>query len=316
MRVLLYFFFTLLFCTSLFSNEKAIFTLSDPSGDDYGDRTLYYPMRDDMKQGDLDLISFAARPTEGGTLFEATFANKIRVPDARAIDAGGMPMNRFFTQGFYTFNIDIYVDTDRVMGSGHTETVPGRVAKIAPASAWERVICLMPRPSDAQSMMKRILKNRVEAEIRSKKGRVDPEDDTEIGGRSSRDLMDQYYFPTRVRVKGQTIEFFVPTSFLGGTAKREWGYVVAVTGAVFEYKIDLSRLIGQGNKNEPALLNLTISSGVARENFGTRRREEDRYQPPIIDLIVPDGMQQSEILRDYDVNTGREVQLPGVVPGP
>jgi hypothetical protein len=162
--------------------------------------------------------------------------------------------------------------------------------------------------------MRRILKNRTEEELRATKGRVDPEDEAEISGRASRELRDHYFFPTQIRVSGSKVNFFVPSVFLGGPAKPEWGYIVAVTGAVRDYKMDFSSLFGAEKKKEPPLFNLRVTDQVPRDDFGTKRKDEDDFQPPIIDLIVPEGRRQSEILRDYDVNTGKQVALPAVYP--
>ena len=63
-------------------------------GDDHGDGSLLYPLRDDLAPGELDLRSLTARADPDGTMFEATFARPIRRPDKRAIDAGGGTLDR------------------------------------------------------------------------------------------------------------------------------------------------------------------------------------------------------------------------------
>jgi C-terminal binding-module, SLH-like, of glucodextranase len=304
----------LLSFTFAYSADKEIFKLTDARGDDYGDGTLIYPLRDYMQNGDLDLVSVTARPDEGGTSFEAVFANKIQIPGPRAIDAGGMTLNRIMRYGFYTFNLDIYIDKDGVKDSGNIRTLPGRVANIAPENAWEKVICLTPRPNEAKSLMENILEKREYDAWKEKKGRVDPEDDVEVKGRAKKAITDQYFFPTQVRVTGSMIRFFVPESFLGGAADPSWHYVVAVTGATIEEKIDLSGLIGKDANVEPPLLNLVIASGPPTDGFGTTRKERDALQTPIVDIIVPEGEKQSQILRNYDMNTGRPIEIPAVMP--
>ncbi len=294
--------------------DKEIFRLSDPRGDDYGDGTLIYPLRDYMQKGDFDLVSLTARQDEGGTLFEAVFANKIAVPGPRAIDAGGMTLSRIMRYGFYTFNLDIYVDKDGVENSGNVRMLPGRGANVIPKNAWERVICLTPRPNEAKSLMENVLEKREYDSLKEQKGRVDPEDEVEMKGRARKALNDQYFFPTQVRVAGSTIRFFVPASFLGSVADPSWHYVVAVTGASIEEKIDLSGLIGKDSNVEPPLLNLVFATGPPTDGFGTTRKERDPLQTPIVDIIVPEGEKQSEVLRDYDMKTGRPVQIPAVTP--
>ena len=111
---------------------QPIFTLTDPKGDDHGDGTLQYPLRTDMQPGDLDLVTFSAFAQSGGTVFEATFARSVRVRRAAPIDPVGNTLDKIAKLGFYEFNIDVYIDTDRIPGSGSTQTLPGRRAAIAP----------------------------------------------------------------------------------------------------------------------------------------------------------------------------------------
>ena len=292
--------------------EKEILTLKDPSGDDYGDGTLVYPLRDDMKKGDLDLISLSARPEEDGILFEAVFANNIVDPGYRTIDTGGKPLNQIVRLGFYTFNVDVYIDKDGVKGSGQERTIPGRRVRVVPENAWEKVVCLTPRPAEAESLLEKILERRAFDAWKQEQGRVDPEDEVEIKGKVKRELNDNYFFPTRVRVVGRRINFFVPTSFLGSKPDPSWNYVVAVTAAPIEQKMNLGALIGQEQKEETPLMNYLVLPGRPPDNLGTTLRDKEVLQPPILDIIVPDGQKQSEILRSYDPKTGTPASLPGV----
>jgi hypothetical protein len=294
------------------NGEKDHFTLKDQYRDDYGDGTLVYPLRDDMKNGDLDLISLSARPEEDGTLFEAVFANNIVNPGYRAIDVGGKPLNEIIRVGFYTFNLDVYIDKDGVKGSGEERMLPGRRAAIVPENAWEKVICLTPRPAEAESLLEKILDRRAYNDWKEEKGRVDPEDEVEIKGKVRQAMTNNYFFPTRIRVTGKRINFFVPVSFLGGPPKPEWNYVVAVTVAPIEQKMDFSSWFGKNQTVEMPLMNYIVLPGRPPDNLGTTRREREDLQPPILDIIVPEGQKQSEILRSYDPKSGKPALLPGV----
>src|ERR1041384_7977311 len=75
--------------TFAIAGEKVIFTLKDDRGDDHGDGTLLYPVRDDLEPGDLDLTSLQARAEKNGTTFVATFARPIRPPGYQTIDSQG-----------------------------------------------------------------------------------------------------------------------------------------------------------------------------------------------------------------------------------
>jgi hypothetical protein len=292
---------------------EPIFKLDDPRGDDHGDGSITYPLRYyGMSRGDLDMLSFEARAADGGTEFAVTFANPIRKPARRTIDEGGTQLDDVARFGFYAFNVDIYIDTDRVPRSGAVNTLPGRNAQIAPENAWEKVICLTPRPFEARSELKRILLKQLKHELVQEKGRVDKSDADLIRHQLPDDVETHIFFPTRINVYGRTVKFFVPDSFLGGPAKDTWSYVVFVTGADidqrFDYASDVNVLRGADN-----LLVLPLATGSPDDRFGGRR-DDDPLQPPIIDLLVPPGKHQEDILRDYDLRTKRQVQLPGVVP--
>ena len=45
-------------------------------------------------------------------------AQAIRSPVGRVTELGQTPIERLARNGFYTFNVDIYVDTDRIAGAG------------------------------------------------------------------------------------------------------------------------------------------------------------------------------------------------------
>ncbi|HLL55337.1 MAG TPA: glucodextranase DOMON-like domain-containing protein, partial [Myxococcaceae bacterium] len=146
-------------CVAAAAEPPPLFTLTDPRGDDRGDGALVYPLRDDLRPGDLDLLSVSARPEADGTLFELVFARPIQKPGARLIDAVGATVESVAKLGFYNFNVDLYVDMDRVEGSGLTSTVPGRMAEVDPAHAWEKAIVLTPRPYDARAALRRMTRS-------------------------------------------------------------------------------------------------------------------------------------------------------------
>lgn len=295
------------------AEDTRIFKFDDPRGDDRGDGTIIYPTNGDLRAGDLDLVSFSARVENGGTLFEAEFANPIDRPDTRVIDAGGRTLDSVARLGFYAFNIDVYIDMDRKEGSGFTSTLPGRNVLIDPKHAWEKVIFLNPRPNDARAQLRKMLQNRLEEKMRTDKGRVDPEDQQKINADIAMDLDAQYFLPSRVRVISRKVNFFVPDYFLRGPAQKEWSYVVVVTAATIEDKIDLGNF---GLSKDPrGLMNLPVGPGGWSDRLGSSR-EETALLPPILDVIVPNGMKQQDILRGFNVNEKRLATIPGVVPSP
>jgi len=291
---------------------QPIFTLTDPKGDDHGDGTLQYPLRSDMQPGDLDLVTLSAFAQSGGTVFEATFARSIRVPPRRTIDPVGNTLDKIAKLGFYEFNIDVYIDTDRISGSGSTQTLPGRRAAIAPGTAWEKAVCLTPRPYDAQDMLRAIYVREAKLELKRRQGSVTSADMDGVSASVAQEVASSVFFPAVVSVTGRSIRFFVPEAFLGGPAKDTWSFVVGVSGANIEVKVDAAAIIGSESK-PPGLMIIPILPGKGSDNFGTNR-EGDDLQPNLLDIIVPAGMTQETVLKDYDLMGGRPVALPGVVP--
>jgi hypothetical protein len=246
-------------------------------------------------------------------MFEATFNKPIRRPDRRAIDAGGGTLDAIASLGFYTFNIDIYIDMDQRPESGRQPLLPGRVAEAAPGSGWERVICLTPRPYLAQSQLVRIETRAQERELRATAPRVDDADVDALRAKVTAAANSRAFFPTAVTVVGAAVRFFVPAAFLGGPAKDTWGYIVAVSGAELGERLDLRATFRIGEPGVERLMILPIAPGRRRESFGGGR-QDDPLQPPLVDVIVPAGTAQETVLKDYDIQAKRPVQLQAVVP--
>ena len=259
------------------------------------------------------MISFAARPEGDGTLFEATFARPVRKPDRRPVDEGGSSLDGIARFGFYTLNLDVYIDTDRMPGSGETAMLPGRRAEVDSAFAWERAICLTPSPYEAEQTLKRMWFDTARERLKQTLPHVEDATEDSLRQAIAADVKKRIFFPTRVRVTGSTIQFLVPGSFLGGPARATWGYVVAVSGADIVQRLDLGTTVGLKKKSAPELMILPVRTGRSEEAFGGGR-SDDVLEPPLIDILTPPGVRQEAVLRDYDLRTGRPVRLPGVVP--
>jgi hypothetical protein len=292
--------------------DKPIFTLADPRGDDYGDGSLVYPLRDDIQPGELDIVSFSAYPDKAGTIFEVVFAKPVRKPERRPIDEIGTTLDSVARLGFYNFNVDIYIDVDRIPGSGSTVMLPGRRASIDPAFAWEKAICLTPRPGLAASALRSILERQRMPELKKRQAQVTDEDEKQIATAVARDVASDVFFPTLVWVTGNRVRFFVPASFLGGVAKDTWGYVVADSVADLQSSVDLGLALGR-DPRAPALMIVPVQPGRGPAFLGGGR-EDDNLEPPLVDIIVPPGVRQEDVLKDYDLRVDRPVKLPGVVP--
>jgi hypothetical protein len=293
---------------------KTLFTLSDPRGDDHGDGNLIYPLNEELDEGDLDLLSFSASPARGGTWFEVTFAKPVRVPEAEVIDDLGTSLKSVARYGFYTFNVDIYIDTDRQPGSGAVAMLPGRYAGVDRASAWERAVVLTPRPHETRGELKRLLMRKLNDELRDEKSTMTEDTAAELRGQIPDDVDSRIFFPSQVRVRGNKASFFVPDSFLGGPAKDTWSYVVAVSGADLLQSFDVSRVLGRSTGKEESLMILPVSPGKWSDRFGGGR-EAAPNQPPLVDILVPkDQRSQESLLQDFDARSKRNAVLLGVVP--
>jgi hypothetical protein len=286
------------------------FSVSDPAGDDHGDGMMTYPLNGDFEPGSLDMVAFAAKPKGNGTLFEVTFARPIKRPPARTIDAGGTQINQIAKLGFYEFNIDVYIDTDRKPGSGALNALPDRRAAIAPANAWERAVILTPRPSETQQALKAMMLRDLRRDKRAEGTRLAQDQIDALRRDISTDVETRVFFPTRVYVAGRKISFFVPDEFLGGPARSDWAYVVGVSVATIDVSFDIQSKYFQGGGL--AVPELTYSA--SEETMGGGREGELDLQPRFIDILVPEGRKQEEVLIDYDLKADTLVQLPGVVP--
>jgi hypothetical protein len=290
-----------------------IFRIEDARGDDYGDGSIVYPEIADWQPGDLDLVWFEAEAVPGGTEFSVRFARNVKEPDRRPLD-GFVLLSDLARFGFYNLNVDVYIDMDREPGSGRVTTLPGRLAEVHPDYAWEKVVALTPRPYTASSVLQKIMVADAKREIKREQGTVRRSDVDVARDQVEVEVADDVHFPNRIRVAGPTITFTVPDTFLGQTASADWAYTVVVTGCDLMTSLQTAD-VGAGFVGLPysGLMILPVKEGGSRYTFGSREPDVEML-PPIIDLIVPEGMKQEEVLRSFDVLAEQKAQLPGVVP--
>jgi hypothetical protein len=284
--------FLLVFACLAFAASAAprtVATIADPAGDDDGDGLVVYPQRNDFQPGDLDLLSLAIVRDDGRYRFEATFRNPVRDPATVRGDVGAESLGDFARRGFYAFNVDVYIDLDRVKGSGNTFTLPGRKAQIDAANAWERAAVLTPRP---ELMRQQLIETLLEAEADASRAAVAARIDAMV------------HFATDVRVRGRTIAFSVPAAFFAaGRPDTDWSVVAFVTGAKTSIEADLQLVAGSGSALDRLVLGaMQPAPGRPRDTFGYRG---ERVTTPIVDLLAPAGGAQAAHL-------ARGVPLVGV----
>lgn len=278
----------LLFLTSNALAAPAIVaSFTDPAGDDNGAGNLLYPMNRDYQEGDLDLRTFRLSRDEDGFWFEASLANPIRDPATAMMGASAESVADFVRKGFYTFNIDVYVDTDRRRGSGNTFTLPGRHQRIDPGYAWEKAVILTPRPE----LMR--------AELMDALQRQYPDYSTADLDAS----IDQaIYLPTRIKVRGKTVAFFVPQNFFGASDGGDWAMTVLVTGAKPYVSVGGGLLSSQKTPLEELDMGvLQTSPGRSPTMFGYAGRGA---ASPVVDVLLPTAEQQAELLANQVPLTG------------
>lgn len=264
-------------------------SFNDPSSDDNGSGTLSYPQRADYQSGDLDLQQLSISREEAGFWFSAKFKNAIRNPKDALYASGAESLANFARKGFYQFNIDIYIDTDRVNGSGNAFTLPGRHIKIDPRFAWEQAVILTPRPELMRHQLIDVLAeqfpNRTAAEIEAS---VD----------------ESIIFPTRIKVHDKTVDFFVPAQFFTGGDGVNLAATAFVTGAITSVSADFS-LVNSGAKpiDRLQLGVMQAMNGNSKESFGFSGRDAPS---PVVDLLAASVEQQRKQLGDKDALTGVE----------
>lgn len=301
------------------SADAKLFVVKDPEKDDHGDGRLRYPVRsmNDLLPGHLDILSFSAWNVPDGTWFEVVFARAPERTTRRPIDDGGTILTDVAKLGFYTFNVDVYVDVDGRPGSGNTRMLPGRNVEVDPANGWEKAICLTPLPEQASTLLKRTYaeaERNAARETRTEDGKLTPELKDEIKGEVSRQVAESVYFPTVVEIRGRAVRFFVPMSFLGGPAKAEWGYVVASSGADVTGRYDLMKLAGlkKDTPMEPLFI-MRAAAGRTASTFGGAD-EEDPAPPALVDVVVPPGASQETLLGSGNLKARTLPRLPAVYP--
>jgi len=286
-----------------------LFRFDDARGDDFGAGDLVYPNRPDYERGSLDLEFLAAKSNADGTWFTVRFGRNLPHPRDATQEIGGEPVQYLARNGFYTLNVDIYIDKDRVAGSGNTYTLPGRLVDVHRESAWEQAVVLTPRPQVARAWYALHLGRVGEEELRAEKGKVEKGEVGEIDSRVERQIEDTVYFSERIRVRGRQIEFFVPNEFLGGPAQPEWAYTVLVTAADVEQAGRVLNISPGGF----TLMAMQVAPGIARDRLGIVN-QGDVNQPPVMDVLAPSVEDQKRALSDYDVVAPRLAAIPGVSP--
>ena len=155
---------------------------------------------------------------------------------------------------------------------------------------------ITPVPVDAHYRLRPEALEDALAEAQAREGSLGESAVKAVEERVEARLAAQVFFPTRVNVTGATVSFLVPDAFLGGPARASWGYAVAVTGAVLTQRVGLPAFLGSVTAPaERGLLVMGIGPRVSTERF-SGGRIGGPVQSPVVDLIVPEGIRQEDVL--------------------
>jgi len=230
---------------------EAVLAITDPLEDDHGPGSYIYPTNAVFKPGVFDLIKFTVIDDGDQVLFSTRIAGPLENP-------WGSPSELSLQ------TLDIYLDTDGVPGSGLTELLPGRHARVAPEDAWDYCIWVEgwqqeiygPGPDDVPKRL---------AEVK-----------------------------TNVITQERTITVTVPKSIIGDRP-QDWGYLVALSS----------------QEGFPSAGNWRVREVLAEaQEYRLGGGRDDTSDPNIIDILVPEGAGQEEILSAYE--RGEEVVIPMV----
>jgi hypothetical protein len=171
-------------------------------------------------------------------------------------------------QGFVANLWDIYIDIDGIENSGYKAALPGRDVLFADNMGWEKVILVSPL---SEYEMFDILRNKT--------------DELEFQNR-----VEDIVYPDYIRVQRDKVIIKISKLKLPGISARS-GFQTFSMG--FKKIVSPNRL-----------LNRDVRAFSTYDDFGGGH---DTYgDPPIMDMIVPEGDEQYKILRDFRSEPYRE----------
>jgi len=269
---------------ALSGTDNYSFSLSDPLGDDNGPGYYLYPTDPKFAPpGAFDIASFEVSESGGVMTFKTKFRNYLMAPPYLKLPSGEN-LKYLFETNLYLQNIEIYIDMNHSHGEGHHSAIPGRRANFASESFWEKAILISPLPARALEALRSVAPQ----------------------------LEGDVVMPRNYNVYGKTVICRIPTSEIGHPSSS-WGYAVLVTPASYgdddRKKFDISGL------TRPVQKSVLISDVLVKPDkwhFGGG--DSSGVSSNIIDIIVPEGETQADVLRRYNAITRTLVTLKAVYP--
>ena len=236
-----------------------VFEWEDPIGDDHGPGTYVYPGNAVFQPGVFDMKRFEVFDESNDVVFKVWLVGPID-------NVWNSPI------GLSVQTIDIYLDTDRVPGSGETAALGGRRVRFAPEWAWEYAIWV-------EGWNQRIFS--------AQGGQAQGGAAAEVQGGAPRVSVDSAERSITVRVPKAVV----------GEPQPTWGYQVFVLGQ-------------EGYPESDSLRVREVKANRAEWRFGGG--DDGSWDPNVIDMLAPPGTTQEAILSAYSVSEGRLAVVPMV----
>jgi carbohydrate-binding DOMON domain-containing protein len=164
----------------------------DPKGDDKGPGYYIYPTDPIYVAGSFDLLSATIEDKGSEIDFRINF---------------NAPVTFNWGDFWDVQQLQIYLDFDKIEGSGRTETIPGTQVLIDAANAWEKVVFIDPHTVP-----------KINGEIQLK----------------AADMQEDIVLPTKIRPIGKSIRATVSKADLGVAEDvdiSKWGYGILMLSA-------------------------------------------------------------------------------------
>ncbi|MBF0546027.1 MAG: hypothetical protein HQM08_16405 [Candidatus Riflebacteria bacterium] len=181
--------------------------------------------------------------------------------------------------GFVGLLSDIYIDMDGKPGSGHTHALPGRFLDFSENMGWEKMILVSPLSA-----------------FRVWDGLKGKTDDPQLT-----EMIPDIIIPDYIEVQRDKLIIRINKELLGAKPNPQWGFQCFIMG--FSPVVSTTQLWNRDVKAFPTQMDF----GGGWDTYG---------DPSVMDLIMPEGYDQYEVLKDFRsepfLNKIRVAQVPFV----
>ncbi|PKK92253.1 MAG: hypothetical protein CVV64_02235 [Candidatus Wallbacteria bacterium HGW-Wallbacteria-1] len=253
--------------------SEVLFSTLDPVGDDKGPGTYQYPMMDNFERGAFDITYFEVSRNGNTLVFNIGVFGRIKrgMLVERFSEGEKVPTRKWKLQLF-----DIYIDKDRIPGSGEIRTLPGRSVTFDENYAWDQVIIVSPKPS-----------RQVFDLIKEK---------SEIIALSNMEA--KIAVPDNITVSDNRFSIRIPIETIG-EPQPNWAWQIFAMGYD---EFDTSE----------NFMNKTIHA--FSDNWGFGGGSDFLGDPNVMDIITPKGVDQYKILSNYVSNPDPKRNRYAVIP--